>query len=328
MGLTDDFDEDDRPQLDASTMALLQEFYTERDEREKQFEDLKAKAEDEFDCSKPLSMDLFTESWQDSQFWYKDETATVLAEQLLDGVTEDSKIAVVSAPSVYIQLRNLLNDRERYPIRPKLMLLEFDERFGVFKDDFSFYDYKQPFKLDPALTVRWLAKTWEAPLKLVQCTGERMESLAHKLYGKAARSSHNTSTMAAACIFCKIIKGEIPSMKLFESEKVFAFLDINPLSYGHALVIPKYHGAKLHDIPDDQLTEILPVAKKIAQAIGAGDYNILQNNGRIAHQVVDHVHFHMIPKPNEQEGLGIKWPQQQGNQEKLKKLREEIMSKM
>ncbi|KAI5246044.1 N-6 adenine-specific DNA methyltransferase-like protein 2 [Aureobasidium subglaciale] len=296
MGLTDDFDEDDRPQLDASTMALLQEFYTERDEREKQFEDLKAKAEDEFDSSKPLSMDLFTESWQDSQFWYKDETATVLAEQLLDGVTEDSKIAVVSAPSVYIQLRNLL-----------LMLLEFDERFGVFKDDFSFYDYKQPFKLDPALTVRWLAKTWEAPLKLVQCTGERMESLAHKLYGKA---------------------GEIPSMKLFESEKVFAFLDINPLSYGHALVIPKYHGAKLHDIPDDQLTEILPVAKKIAQAIGAGDYNILQNNGRIAHQVVDHVHFHMIPKPNEQEGLGINWPQQQGNQEKLKKLREEIMSKM
>lgn len=53
-------------------------------------------------------MDLFTESWQDSQFWYKDETATILAEQLLDGVTEDSKIAVVSAPSVYIQLRNLL----------------------------------------------------------------------------------------------------------------------------------------------------------------------------------------------------------------------------
>ncbi|KAI4755860.1 N-6 adenine-specific DNA methyltransferase-like protein 2 [Aureobasidium sp. EXF-3400] len=209
MGLTDDFDEEDRPQLDPSTLALLQEFYTERDEREKQFEDLKSKAEDEFDSSKPLSMDLFTESWQDSQFWYKDETATILAEQLLDGVTEDSKIAVVSAPSVYIQLRNLLNDRARYPIRPKLMLLEFDERFAVFKDDFAFYDYKQPMKLDPslkgafdriicdppflnedcqskaALTVRWLAKTWEAPLRLIQCTGERMESLAHKLYGKA-----------------------------------------------------------------------------------------------------------------------------------------------
>lgn len=95
-------------QLDPSTLAALQEFYTERDEREKQFEDLKSKAEDAFDGSKPLSMELFTESWQDSQFWYKDETATVLAEQLLEGVTEDSKIAVVSAPSVYIQLRNLL----------------------------------------------------------------------------------------------------------------------------------------------------------------------------------------------------------------------------
>jgi diadenosine tetraphosphate (Ap4A) HIT family hydrolase len=94
------------------------------------------------------------------------------------------------------------------------------------------------------------------------------------------------------------------------------------------LVIPKYHGAKLHDIPDDQLTEILPVAKKIAQAVNAQDYNILQNNGRVAHQVVDHVHFHVIPKPNEKEGLGISWPQQQGNQDKLKKLREEIMAKM
>jgi hypothetical protein len=101
--------ENPNSQLDPSTLALLQEFYTERDEREKQFEDLKSKAEDDFsDASKPLSMDLFTESWQDSQFWYKDETATVLAQQLLDGVTEDSRIAVVSAPSVYIQLRNLL----------------------------------------------------------------------------------------------------------------------------------------------------------------------------------------------------------------------------
>lgn len=93
-------------------------------------------------------------------------------------------------------------------------------------------------------------------------------------------------------------------------------------------MIPKHHGAKLTDIPDDQLHEILPVAKKIAAASGADNYNILQNNGRLAHQVVDHVHFHVIPKPNEKEGLGISWPQQQGNQEKLKKLREEIASKM
>ncbi|WPG97693.1 Hypothetical protein R9X50_00047400 [Acrodontium crateriforme] len=134
--------------------------------------------------------------------------------------------------------------------------------------------------------------------------------------------------MAASCIFCKIIKGEIPSMKIFESEKTFAFLDINPLSYGHALVIPKHHGTKLTDIPDDSLTELLPVAKKIAQAAGVTDFNILQNNGRIAHQVVDHVHVHMIPKPNETEGLGIHWPQQQGNKDTLAKLLEELKAKM
>ncbi|OQD74559.1 hypothetical protein PENDEC_c010G04770 [Penicillium decumbens] len=133
---------------------------------------------------------------------------------------------------------------------------------------------------------------------------------------------------SAACIFCKIIKGDIPSFKIFESEKVFAFLDIQPLSRGHALVIPKFHGAKLTDIPDEDLTEILPVAKKIAKASGAEDFNVLQNNGRIAHQVVDHVHFHMIPKPNEQEGLGIGWPAKESEMDKLKALFEEIKAKM
>ncbi|GAB7356123.1 hypothetical protein MBLNU459_g6722t2 [Dothideomycetes sp. NU459] len=216
-----DFEDDDLPALNSSALAALQEFYHERDTREKQFEDLKAAAENEFDDSKPLSMSLFTESWQDSQFWYSDQTATVLAEQLLDGATSQSRIAVVSAPSVYIQLRNLLSDRERYPSRPKLTLFEFDERFAVFKDDFVPYDFKQPLKLDvslkgtfdriivdppflsdecqtkAALTVRWLAKSWtgspasgsndaatSASLKLISCTGERMESLIHKLYGK------------------------------------------------------------------------------------------------------------------------------------------------
>ncbi|MCJ1250276.1 Adenosine 5'-monophosphoramidase [Trapelia coarctata] len=133
---------------------------------------------------------------------------------------------------------------------------------------------------------------------------------------------------AAACIFCKIIKGDIPSFKLFESPHLLAFLDIQPLSRGHALVIPKHHGAKLTDIPDEQLREILPVAKRLALATGAENYNILQNNGRIAHQLVDHVHFHMIPKPNETEGLGIGWPMQETDMEKLKALFEEVKPKM
>ncbi|KAI0895072.1 HIT domain-containing protein [Annulohypoxylon nitens] len=136
------------------------------------------------------------------------------------------------------------------------------------------------------------------------------------------------SSKMAACIFCKIIKGEIPCFKLFESDKTLAFLDINPLSKGHALVIPKFHGAKLTDIPDEQLSEVLPVAKKLATATGAVNFNILQNNGRIAHQVVDHVHFHMIPKPNEAEGLGVGWPQKETDMDALIAIFEEIKPKV
>ncbi|KAF9166720.1 Adenosine 5'-monophosphoramidase [Actinomortierella ambigua] len=130
------------------------------------------------------------------------------------------------------------------------------------------------------------------------------------------------------CLFCKIIQGKIPSYSLVETEKSFSFLDIGPLSEGHALVIPKYHGAKLHDIPDDYLTDTLIVAKKIAKALGATDYNILQNNGRIAHQLVDHVHFHIIPKPKESEGLVMEWDAKGTDHEELKKLHAVVKSKL
>ncbi|KAF8601340.1 HIT-like protein [Ceratobasidium sp. AG-I] len=134
----------------------------------------------------------------------------------------------------------------------------------------------------------------------------------------------------ASCLFCKIIKGEIPSMKLLETSLSYSFLDIGPLSKGHCLVIPKYHGEKLHDIPDEYLADALPIAKKLAIATGATDYNILQNNGTIAHQVVPHVHFHVIPKPSatDTEGLVIGWPTQKLEKEELQKVFEEIKSKL
>ncbi|KAK7207939.1 hit family protein 1 [Myxozyma melibiosi] len=140
-------------------------------------------------------------------------------------------------------------------------------------------------------------------------------------------------SLNASCLFCRIIKGEIPSYKVFESSKVYAFLDINPLSEGHTLVIPKYHGAKLHEIPDDYLSDIIPAAKKIALALGATpddafQYNILQNNGTMAHQVVQHVHFHVIPKPTEAEGLGVGWPQKPTDFDALKKTHEELVKKI
>ncbi|KOS13961.1 hit-like protein [Malassezia pachydermatis] len=131
----------------------------------------------------------------------------------------------------------------------------------------------------------------------------------------------------ANCIFCKIIDGKIPSMKLLESDKSFAFVDIGPCSPGHSLIIPKYHAAKMHELPDDSLQDILPMAKKVAIATGASEYNILQNNGRLAHQVVDHVHFHVIPKPSQDKGLVVGWPSSNPPKEELQAVRTIISGK-
>ncbi|KAJ3487632.1 hypothetical protein NLI96_g3399 [Meripilus lineatus] len=90
------------------------------------------------------------------------------------------------------------------------------------------------------------------------------------------------------------------------------------------------HAVKTHELPDENLADLLPIAKKIAIAIGAENYNILQNNGRIAHQVVDHVHFHVIPKPaaTDEEGLVIGWPTKSPPQDELKALHAELLEKL
>ena len=112
--------------------------------------------------------------------------------------------------------------------------------------------------------------------------------------------------MSTNCLFCKIVKKQIPCHKIIETESCLGFLDINPLNRGHALVIPKEHAQFMHQVSDATLSEMLPAVKKIALALGASDYNILQNNGRLAHQEVDHVHFHIIPKDSNG-GLSIGW---------------------
>jgi len=134
----------------------------------------------------------------------------------------------------------------------------------------------------------------------------------------------------ATCLFCKIIKGDIPSYKLVETEKIFSFLDIQPLSKGHSLIIPKYHAEKFHELPDEYISDILPAAKKIALAFGFTDYNILQNNGRIAHQEVPHVHFHVIPKPSagDSEGLVIGWPVHSAPKEELQAIYDDVKGKL
>lgn len=102
-----------------------------------------------------------------------------------------------------------------------------------------------------------------------------------------------------ATIFTKIIQGEIPSYKIYEDENTFAFLDIAPFEKGHTLVIPKKEYKTVFDIPEDEFLELMKVVKKIAthyrEVLGC-DVNIIQNNGPLAHQEIEHLHFHVIPR--------------------------------
>ena len=113
-------------------------------------------------------------------------------------------------------------------------------------------------------------------------------------------------------IFSKIIRGEIPCHKVYEDEHVLAFLDVGPLSEGHTLLIPKEPAATLDQLSDEAsaaIGRVLPrVCRAVKEVTGCEAYNVLQNNGALAHQAVLHVHFHVIPKPDDERGLGIEWP--------------------
>ncbi|KAK1251372.1 hypothetical protein MKX07_006851 [Trichoderma sp. CBMAI-0711] len=197
-------DSDDEPiTLSSHALEALRAFEAEREEHQAKFQKLQAEAESN---NSLLSIDTFAEDWNESQFWYSDETANILATELLRDATSDMTIGVVSAPSVFVALKNILRSKSDDE-KPKLVLLEHDNRFGVFPE-FSFYDFQQPVKLpghlkgsidriicDPpflsedcqtkaALTVRWLLKPTGTgpPPRLIVCTGERMESLILKLY--------------------------------------------------------------------------------------------------------------------------------------------------
>ena len=113
-------------------------------------------------------------------------------------------------------------------------------------------------------------------------------------------------------IFGKILSGAIPCHKVFEDERVLAFLDINPLSTGHTLVVPKEPAKTLDALSDESAAALGRALPRICRAViavtGVKEYNVLENNGTGAHQAVAHVHFHIIPKPGPAEGLGIGWP--------------------
>ena len=113
------------------------------------------------------------------------------------------------------------------------------------------------------------------------------------------------------CVFCRMVKGEIPVVKVYEDEAVLAFLDIGPISVGHTLVIPKEHCARLDQCAPATVARVASslgkIAGAVADAMGADGYNVLNNNGRAAGQVVEHLHFHIIPR-KANDGVFTQWP--------------------
>ncbi len=129
------------------------------------------------------------------------------------------------------------------------------------------------------------------------------------------------------CIFCKLAKNEAPSKKVYEDSDVLAFLDINPASKGHTVVITKKHFENIYDVNENELNKMLGVVKALASRmknqLKAEGVNVLQNNGRYAGQLVSHIHFHVIPR-YENDNIFIKFPRMQLSEEEMKDLQNKL----
>lgn len=127
------------------------------------------------------------------------------------------------------------------------------------------------------------------------------------------------------CIFCKIVKGEIPASKVYENDTVVAFLDIAPVNIGHSLIIPKGHYKNIYETPEEIMTEMMKVAKilskSIKEGLSADGINVTMNNDPAAGQIVMHSHIHIIPRLAS-DGFGM-WhgrrPYKEGEREEVVK---------
>jgi histidine triad (HIT) family protein len=110
--------------------------------------------------------------------------------------------------------------------------------------------------------------------------------------------------MSDECIFCKIVKKDLPSHTLYEDDEILVFLDLYPASKGHTLYIPKEHVSTLYDMSENNmrfLKKLPMIAKKLRDAVNSTGLNVLQSNGKDAGQVIEHIHFHLIPRyPDDQ----------------------------
>ena len=129
------------------------------------------------------------------------------------------------------------------------------------------------------------------------------------------------------CIFCKIVRGEIPSENLFENDTCLSFLDIMPSNKGHALVIPKEHYETLVDIPDEDLKDLMIAVKKVAlalkKALDFDGFNIFMNNKKVAGQLVPHAHFHILPR-FDNDGLKVEFSHKEYEEGEIRGFRERI----
>jgi len=124
-----------------------------------------------------------------------------------------------------------------------------------------------------------------------------------------------------------MVAGQIPVARVYEDEIVLAFLDIGPISDGHTLVIPKQHFEKLHDCPAELLGQVAlrlgRIAGAVAAAMNADGYNLLCNNGRAAGQLIEHLHFHIVPR-NVGDGVFDRWPSYKYSHGKIEKIAEKM----
>lgn len=131
----------------------------------------------------------------------------------------------------------------------------------------------------------------------------------------------------ADCIFCRIVRGEIPCFKLHEDSDTLSFMDINPVQPGHALVVPKFHAKDLLATPPQWVSKTFAAARRIAAAVDRtvkpAGINILQANGPGAAQSVFHLHVHVIPRAMD-DGLTMNWPLKPGDMDAIGKLAERI----
>ena len=132
------------------------------------------------------------------------------------------------------------------------------------------------------------------------------------------------------CVFCKIVKGVIPSSRIYEDDEFLAFLDIAPVNPGHTLIVPKVHCKNLLDFPKSEETDLMEFIKKIAgaiiKAVKADGFNLGLNNGRAAGQVVEHAHFHIIPRFS---GDGLRhWPNRAYKEGEMAEVQKKIKSQL